>query len=168
MYYTYAYLREDGTPYYIGKGSGSRAFRKRSYIKRPSKDRILFLKEDLTEEEAFKHEMYMIALYGRKSDGGILHNLTVGGEGTSGTKWSPEQHFAHRERMMGNTYGKGKVTSEETKRKISEAKRGKKWSPERRLERSISMTGKFKPDNQVSKHALYMREWSRRKLAQGD
>lgn len=84
-YYTYAYLREDRTPYYIGKGKNNRAYRNHNHIKVPPKNRIIFLKKNLTEEEAFKHEIYMIAVFGRKDLGtGILLNRTDGGEGTSG------------------------------------------------------------------------------------
>ena len=91
-YYTYAYLREDRTPYYIGKGTGNRIYSKHRRLKPPKdKSRIIFLKQNLTEEEAFKHEIYMIAVFGRKDLGtGILRNLTDGGEGTSNCG-TPEQ-----------------------------------------------------------------------------
>ena len=92
-FYTYAYLRKDGTPYYIGKGNGDRVYRKRQKGVKPPKDktRIIFLKQNLTEEQAFNHEIYMIAVFGRKDLGtGILHNKTDGGEGMSGYKHSEE------------------------------------------------------------------------------
>ena len=92
-YYTYAYLREDGTPYYIGKGKGYRCNYGTGKNCNPPKDRsrIIKLKQNLTEEEAFKHEVYMIAVFGRKDLGtGILHNRTDGGEGTSGSVRSEE------------------------------------------------------------------------------
>jgi hypothetical protein len=93
LYYTYAYLREDGSPYYIGKGKGKRAYDRRrhsAYV--PSKNRILFLKKNLTEEAAFRHEKYMIAIFGRKDlETGILYNLTDGGDGPSGYVHTEEQ-----------------------------------------------------------------------------
>ena len=92
-YYTYAWIRIDGTPYYIGKGKSDRAYSRRivGQFKPPSDTkRIILLKQNLTEEEAFKHECYMIAVYGRKDLGtGILHNLTDGGEGCSGLRRGP-------------------------------------------------------------------------------
>jgi hypothetical protein len=91
-YYTYAYLREDKTPYYIGKGRGRRISSTARKIKPPKdKSRIIFLKKNLTEAEAFKHEVYMIAIFGRKDLGtGILRNLTNGGDGSSGAVVSAE------------------------------------------------------------------------------
>jgi hypothetical protein len=44
-YYTYAYLRENGTPYYVGRGKGERAYQKHTNVKTPPKERILFLKQ---------------------------------------------------------------------------------------------------------------------------
>ena len=85
MFYTYAYLRLDGTPYYIGMGSGQRAFCKQRRTKVPPIERILFLKTGLTHEEAIRHEIYMISIFGRKDKGtGILWNFTDGGEGVPG------------------------------------------------------------------------------------
>lgn len=100
-YYTYAYLREDRTPYYIGKGSGNRAYSKHTrknkrIIPIPPKNRILILKRFENELQAFSHEEYMIFLYGRECDGGILLNITLGGGGFSIYKTDEERKLAIR------------------------------------------------------------------------
>ena len=95
-YYTYLWLRNDGTPYYVGKGHGNRAFRKGG----PPKDRIL-IQEFPSEDDAFAAEVFLISYYGRKDIGtGCLRNLTSGGDGV-------------------------KKLSEESKAKIGAARRGK-------------------------------------------
>jgi hypothetical protein len=100
-FYTYAYLREDGTPYYIGKGKGRRAWENKHRKGAPTpkdKSKILILKKNLTNEQAIKHEIYMIAVFGRKDIGtGILWNFTDGGDGVV-----------------------GRVASEETRKRLSE------------------------------------------------
>jgi len=146
MYYTYAYLREDGTPYYIGKGKGKRIFSNQRKIRPPKdKSKIIFLKQNLTEEEAFKHEKYMIAVFGRKDlETGILRNKTNGGEGASGAIRSIQFRENlreinknkkltndHKEKLRKANLGKnnpnyGKRSSKETKLKMRESRRGEK------------------------------------------
>jgi hypothetical protein len=126
-YYTYAYLREDGTLYYIGKGKGYRAYHKSKGEIKPPKDKskIILLKQNLTEEEAFKHETYMISVFGRKDLGtGILRNKTNGGDGNSGKIVSEET------RKKLSDFNIGKVVSEETREKISKTLKGRKHLPE--------------------------------------
>ena len=145
IYYTYAYLREDKTPYYIGKGKGNRAYKKhRKGIGVPKdKSRIIFLKQNLTEEEAFRHEIYMIAVFGRKDLGtGILHNLTDGGDGASGYVFSEETKRKQSEAHKGNTTWLGKTHSEETKRKMSDTRKGKTHSEETKRKQSEAKKGK--------------------------
>lgn len=79
--YVYAYLREDGTPYYIGKGVGKR-YKDPHTITVPPIERIEFIEKNLTDKEAIALEIELIARYGRKDLGtGILRNMTDGGEG---------------------------------------------------------------------------------------
>ena len=125
-YYTYAYLREDKTPYYIGKGKGLRIYSTNRRIKPPKdKSRIIYLKQNLTEKEAFRHEIYMIAVFGRKDLGtGILINMTNGGDGPS-----------------------GRIVSEETRRKLSEAGKDHIVSEEQKIKQRKKMKGRIKKHN---------------------
>jgi hypothetical protein len=156
IYYTYAYLREDRTPYYIGKGKGRRLYKKRKGGVNPPKDksRIIFLKQNLTEQEAFRHEIYMIAVFGRKDLGtGILHNKTNGGEGLSGYICSDET-----KRKMSESL-KGKPLSEETRRKMSEARKGENHSfygkcHSEESKRKMSEASKGKCHSEESKRKL--------------
>ena len=154
-FYTYAYLREDKTPYYIGKGKGPRIYSTSRRIKPPKdKSRILYLKQNLTEEEAFKHEIYMIAVFGRKDLGtGILHNRTDGGDGVSGYIPSYETRRKLSEASKGkivseetrkklSASSKGKTVSEETKRKMSEVHKGHNVSEETKKKLSEANKGK--------------------------
>lgn len=88
-FYVYAYLREDRSPYYIGKGTGDRAARNggRPVYKPNDESRIIYLQTNLKEEDAYNMERGYIALYGRKTDEGprigILRNISDGGQGLS-------------------------------------------------------------------------------------
>jgi hypothetical protein len=120
IFYTYMWLREDGTPYYVGKGSyKSRAYEGHKVGNRtqyaPDKAFVL-IQEFPTEEDAFEAEKFLISYYGRKDLGvGILRNQTNGGEGATGTS------EGHRKQAAAL---KGRPFSEEHKRKISESKKG--------------------------------------------
>ena len=129
-FYVYAYLREDGSPYYIGKGSDQRAYKphrtKTGGVHIPSDiTKIVFLENNLSETGAFALERRMIYWYGRKDLGtGILHNKTDGGEGSTGYKSSPEINY-----RKGNAF-RGKKQTKEHSNKRANSNIGKKRNEE--------------------------------------
>ena len=163
-FYTYAYLRKDRTPYYIGKGQRKRMYQrggKPCPVPKDS-DRIIKLKQNLSEEEAFKHEIYMISIFGRKCDGGILLNKSIGGQGTSG--FIPLENT----RALWSKQRKGKnriVFTQEIKNKISNSKKGKKYSLELRKKLSEVHKGKTHSDetkkkmSSAHKGRVFTEEW---------
>jgi hypothetical protein len=155
-YYTYAYLREDGTPYYIGKGKGDRINDTTGRPTKPPKDKSkrIYLKCNLTEEEAFKHEIYMIDLFGRKDIGtGILRNKSNGGEGNSGLVVSQKNKEILRQKMKENNIMKTHINNyKEGIRKRSE---NQEWLNKRR--QSYLLT--YKNGNKVEVKGLT--NWAR-------
>ena len=139
-YYVYEYLREDGTPYYVGKGQGKR-WRDPHSVAIPPKERVKFVQENMLEQDAFRLEEELILKYGRKDLGtGILRNLTSGGEGQTPGPEVRARLSAIKKGKKPNNYGKtvsykkdrkwdrqgekhhmhGKNHSDEARQKISE------------------------------------------------
>ena len=83
----------------------------------PSQDRIEKVAENLSEEDAFALEKLLILQWGRKVDGGVLHNISEGGD------QPPSQ--------------KGKKKSAETRAKMGEASR-RRWADAEMRERMCS------------------------------
>lgn len=163
-FYVYAYLRKNGTPYYMGKGLGLRAWNTSHTINLPKdKNRIIIIEQGLTEVGALAIERRMIQWYGRKDlKTGILRNKTDGGEGVTGKIVTEQTRNKIREKLKGKSV---KPRTEETKRKISKkllgSKRGpmseeqkeklssfnlgKTHSDESKLKRSLTLTGYIQP-----------------------
>lgn len=127
-FYVYAYLREDGTPYYIGRGQRRRAYNhsKRDLCPTPSdKSLIKIIANELTDAEANEWETDLIQVLGKISDGnGCLVNIRNGGQSFEGMVYPVD--FAQRiSKAM-----KGLSKSPSHKLALSKARQGQKLSAE--------------------------------------
>lgn len=158
-YYVYKYLRgkdsaygKAGTPYYIGKGCGNRAYTDHGHLPLPAdRTRIQIVKENLTEQEAWDHEIELIAKYGRIDKGtGILRNQTDGGDGASGVIRTEEYREKQRQAQLKMVptgcydYWSGKKRPPRTAEHSAKIIESRKWyvqTEEHRRKNSIANSG---------------------------
>jgi hypothetical protein len=140
MAYVYRHIRLDkNEPFYIGIGNNDY---RRSRSKRSRNDmwnnivsktdyEVEIMLDGLSWDNACKKEKEFISLYGRRNlKTGILCNMTEGGEGTLGRKFSDNNREELIKRNIGNIYAKvnkGRKQSEETKKKISLGLLGRRY-----------------------------------------
>jgi len=146
-YYVYIHRKADtNCIFYVGVGSQKNY--KRAYQTTKSKRSDLWHKivnkhglivevlyENISKENAFSIEIDLISKYGRIDLGnGILCNMTGGGDGCTGIK--NRVSGMKGKKMPIESYDRtrkyltGRIISEETKQKMSLAKKGKKHSKE--------------------------------------
>lgn len=143
QFYAYMYLRTDGTPFYIGKGSGKRAYRRDRNHYPPKTRSLILVMPRANEAEAFATEIELIRNWGRKNAGtGCLHNLTDGGENPPSNKGIPKSDNFRRllvERNKGNKWAVGTQNrlgiphTAASKAKLSVAGKGRTHTPETRI-----------------------------------
>lgn len=164
QFYVYIHKKPDGTPFYVGKGTGNRAYQfsrrtqwHKNIVEKHGKHNIVIeIINCINESQAFDLEKIYIKQL--KHDGVCLVNLTDGGEGHSGFRQSQETKAKRSEKLKQfyasdagkkkneelNKYRFGRRNTEETKRKMSNAAKGKPKSKEHAHSLSLSRVGKPK------------------------
>ena len=131
MFHVYAHLNPISLkPFYIGKGKDDRfkSPHKRSdywnYYTNKHGFIPLILVDGLTDSEAQEIEKQYIKKYGFRKEGGLLINLTIGGDG--GNTFDP---------IGGKNWNSGKtgIYKPESIQKMREARLGKKLPPEQKI-----------------------------------
>jgi hypothetical protein len=135
-YLVYGHYNDGGSCFYVGIGSEgrSRKFSSRTaywknYVKKhcvSGKPEVKIWHRNLTEEQAKEHEIFWISVYGRRDLGtGCLVNLTDGGEGIPNPSLETRRRIseAHKGRVRG-------PQSEEHRRKIGLKSKGRKHREE--------------------------------------
>lgn len=197
IFYVYFHLKEDVTEiFYIGIGSGKRAFSKANrskfwhHVVNKHGYVILIEDEGLTWAEACELEKKYIAWFGRRIDkSGTLVNLTPGGDGVVGMIRSAEHRAkisAHRTgthcspetkaKLSAANKGNKKLIDSLTGRKISDqhrdniskANKGKTLSPEHRAKQSAALKDRRFDDGRGAKIAARLREFHTRRKAQAN
>lgn len=149
----YKWIREDGTPYYVGIGNPKRPYTgKRRCGPPPPRNRIVILHKGLDWKKACKIERELIAFYGRRDLGtGILLNFTDGGEGAfnpseetrakiSKSSRGRKLSDGHKQKLL--KANKGRECPKEVREKISKSHLGKKNSRDAREKISAANRGK--------------------------
>lgn len=159
MFYVYEHIRLDTqTPFYVGKGTGKRAwyFLKRnsrhSHIRHKHGLRVNIVKHFNNENNAYRFEEQLIKSY--KSLGYCEANFSDGGKAVSGWSHTDEAKRKVSLARRGKPTTLGTTLSEETKEKIRQARlgtkrpEGNKWgnhTEETKKRISGAMTGNKNP-----------------------
>ena len=145
-YYVYLHVKAtDGTPFYVGKGRGRRAFSLHSRsnlwnnVVNKHGFNVIHVANNLTEQEAFTFEKVLVSKLGRRDKNtGCLTNQTDGGDGGSNPSDAMRAKLSYlasnrSEQALKNLSEAKKKQSAETRLKIAASNRGQKRSLETRM-----------------------------------
>ena len=168
-FYVYVHIRLDNnTVFYVGKGTKNRAYNlsrgkgtHHDNICKACGCKVVIIKNNLTESQAFRLENKMIKYYVHTLGYGIdiegyrdydhklphLTNMDWGGRGGKGgiSPWNKGKKQSEDHNKKISEANKGKKHSEEHNKKISEANKGKKRSEETKQKLREINKGKNNP-----------------------